>query len=745
MNDDARLDPLALTTEEMKDIAAEIDQQPAWRATADKEMAYADGNQLDSKLMQMQKDLGVPPAIDDMIGPALEDLQGYEVATRTDWRVTADGQVGGQDVADALNYRLNQAERHSGADRACSDAFRPQIGCGLGWVEVARESNPFCFPYRCSAVHRNEIRFDMRCRRDATLSNARWLKRELWVRPERLKLQFPQHAELLDTLGRYGPSWWNGSSMVFDGGASTGLQNAWGVARSWTQAEDRWFNPTTKETCVAEMWYRRWVSIPVLKLKDGRAIEMDQHNEVHALAVRTGKAKVVQAVAPRVRRAFWIGPYRLDDGPSPYTHQFFPYIPFWGFIEDDTGIHYGYVRRMIYPQDSLNSGTSKLRWGMAVVRVEFTKGATDMATPDLLKMVARRDSAVELNAEHMARPGARFEVMRDFQLTDQQHQMLRDNRESIARVSPATSARLRAQSGGAKSGLQESIQVDQDNQSVARIMDNRNAARSQIGELLLAMIVEDIGNAETEIIVEGDAITEDRTITLNKPELDDEGFPILSNDLQRVRLKVSLEDVPSTNSYRAQQLGAMSEAIKSLPSQYQAAAMPFLASLMDVPFKRDLVEALRAAGEADDPKVIEKKVREEVANELKARELELKAVKNEAEVKEILARAVQVGVQAAYSAMQAGAQIVQMPTVAPIADIVMQSAGYQEPDPAGVDPNYPQPQQAVTPAAVVAGQLPQLPPPQVQQNTSPAFPPIPSDGNSPMRGIETPETSDNLA
>jgi hypothetical protein len=33
----------------------------------------------------------------------------------------------------------------------------------------------------------------------------------------------------------------------------------------------------------------------------------------------------------------------------------------------------------------------------------------------------------------------------------------------------------------------------------------------------------------------------------------------------------------------------------------------------------------------------------------------------------------------------------------------------------------------------------------VQQNTSPAFQPVPDSGASPMSGIETPTTTDNLA
>jgi len=86
--------------------------------------------------------------------------------------------------------------------------------------------------------------------------------------------------------------------------------------------------------------------------------------------------------------------------------------------------------------------------------------------------------------------------------------------------------------------------------------------------------------------------------------------------------------------------------------------------------------------------------------------------------------------EAQYSAMQAGAQIAQIPQIAPIADIVMQNAGYQEPNPQGIDPNFPMPQAAQ-----------QLPIEQPQPNTSPQMPPVP---RSPMQGIETQRTTDNL-
>ena len=167
----------------------EVRNQPAWRARADNEMEYVDGNQLDSEVLRRQAAIGMPPAIEPLIGPAIEAVLGLEAKTRTDWRLTADG-LDGDDVADALNEKLNHAERQSGADKACSDAFKTQCCVGIGWVEVMRETDPFKpFPYRCEAVHRNEIFWDFLSKKP-DLSDARYLVRRRWTDIAQAKLMF---------------------------------------------------------------------------------------------------------------------------------------------------------------------------------------------------------------------------------------------------------------------------------------------------------------------------------------------------------------------------------------------------------------------------------------------------------------------------------------------------------------------------------------------------------------------------
>lgn len=770
-NEGTPADDGAISVFEYKDIINEIEDQPKWRAIADSEMDYADGNQLDGELLKKQIALGLPPAVENLIGPALRAIQGYEATVRTDWRVTPNGEVGGQDVADALNYKINQAEHNSKADKACSDAFATQIGCGIGWVEVAREQNLFKFPYRCRAIHRNEIHWDMNAT-EADLSDARWLRRAKWLRPERVALAFPKHAELIKTLGSQGATWYN--SDITDGGRNTGLSNAWGVGREHSLQEQRWYNPSNKEICIFELWYRRWESVPAIKTPDGRVVEYDENNDNHVMAVAAGITKPIMTTVSRMRRSYWLGAHLLDDAPSPYQHNNFPYVPFWGFREDATGLPYGYIRDMKYPQDSLNSGISKLRWGMSVARVERTKGAIAMSDEAMRRQVARPDGDILLDATHMAKNGSRFEVKRDYELTNQHFQMLTENRNTIDNTS-GINASFKGK-GDAQSGYQESIQVEQSNQSLADVMDNFREGRKQVGELMLSMIIEDLGDEEQTVIIEGDAVTQDRTVVINAPEIDPAtGLTYLSNDIQRTRLMVALDDVPSTNSYRAQQLSAFSEAVKSLPPEYQVAAMPYMISLMDIPHKDNFIEDVRAIQQQQSPDQIEQEKQAAIeealmkaGNELKQRELEIKERKADSEIKNLDAKAVQIGVQAAFAAMQGGAQVAQMPQIAPIADEIMMGAGYQRPNPMGDDPNYPTPTEAAARnlrspyiegqgAQLGSEQLPEMqkleqdrqsnemaPVEGVRQNTSPQFPPVPQEGASAMQGIETARVTDNL-
>lgn len=417
--------------------------------------------------------------------------------------------------------------------------------------------------------------------------------------------------------------------------------------------------------------------------------EYDPQNMAHNVGIAVGSSEVFKAVVAKVRFSYWVGPHKLHDGPSPYPHKHFPYAFFWGFREDRTRVPYGYVRGLIFQQDSLNSGTALMRWGLAAYRVERTEDVLDMPDAMFRRQVGKRNADIKLKSAGLSKNGARFEIKRDIQLTEQQHQLMNDCRAVFEQISAAPAA-FSGQRGTASSGVQERTQLEQANQALGTIMDNFREGRRMIGEMLMSMIVQELGEREKVVVIEGDAVKKDRTVTLNRLEKDESGYTYLSNDVQRTLLQVQLEEVPSTAGYRSQQLYAFQEVIKTMPPQFQQAAFPYMVALMDTPYKREIVEALRAVGAQETPEQVEQRIKQEVqdalvkaGHDLKARELDIKERLTEAQIKDIVAAAVLKGVQAAFSAMQGGVQVAQMPMIAPIADVIMQGAGYQKPSPGG--------------------------------------------------------------
>lgn len=769
----------SLTLSEFTDIFLELEQQPAWRSAADREMEYYDGNQLSAAILQKQRDIGMPPAIEPLIGPAIDAVLGLELKNRADWRVTASNDQTGDDLAKAMGFTLNQCERKSKADSACSEAYKTEVCVGIGWVEVSRNPNPFEYPYRCQTVHRNEIWWDWLAK-ERDLKDARYLVRRRWTATAQVKLMFPDSKDLVSNC----MSGWDGYDPMsgLDGGTSTDLSNGssssgfsgmavcYSNQIGWSIEEMQWRDAIGKRVCLFEVWYRRWERIKVLRSPDGRVVEYDPGNAMHVIAVAAGMSVPEEAIVPKMRMSIWMGPHCLKDIPTPYKHQKFPYVPFWGKREDRTMKPYGLVRGMIFMQDNVNATTSKLRWGLAAVRVERTVGAVLMTDAKFRSEVARPDADIKLDPKAMSQPGAVFKVERDFQLTDQQFQLLNDSRAGINRVSGIQPNMTDSTAGGATSGVQDSQEVERSTQTLAELGDNFNEARAEVGELLMSMLIEDMAGKPKTVTVKNLGLKPDENIPLNVPQQDAAtGIQYLDNDIERAMLKVEINDVPSTSSYRAQQLSAMSEAFKSMPPQFQGVALPYLVALLDLPedTRQDIITAVRQAAQTPTPEQIQKQIADAVkqartadARDLKLHELMLKhnPEKDQADLEKVQADTFETNVNALYAANQTAAAITMTPAIAPVADAIAQLAGYNTPTPVGISPNFPTPSTTaasqVTPQAQAQQHMHDNPtasgagaPAGGKQNTDPVFAPKPAAPQSalqgPGAGSETLRTSDN--
>lgn len=584
------LEDSALPRGQVEMFLREIKHQPHWRREADRAADYYDGNQLSPETVERLKDRGQPPLITNIIKPTIDTVLGMEAKSRSDWRVRPeDNDECEDDLAEALSVKLKHAEIESRADRAVSDAYAGQIKAGLGWVEVAREHDPFKCPYRVRYVHRREIFWDWRAEQP-DLSDARYLIRRRWLELEHAIALMPQYASLF----RMTTGGWAGFDPLME--QDSRLVQSWEVERDTRIAAVDWRDIQRMRICLYEIWYRKWVRGYTMTLPNGTIMEADFNNPRHNEAIVSGIATIKQATFQKVRLAWYTGPHFLYDVPSPYKHNQFPYVPFFGHREDLTNVPYGLIRSMVSPQDEVNARKSKMLWSLNSRRVVADSDAV-LDHNRAANEVARPDAYVILNANR--KPNSTFKVEPGGELATQQFQVMQEAKQEIAEASGIHKA-MQGQQSGASSGLAINSLIEQGMNTLAEINDNFRYSRRLVGEMLFELVKQNLMQGPSKVIIgEG---SQKKVIQLNTQAVDPKtGQQVTVNDVAKVKAKIVLDDVPSTPTYKMQQLQMLTEITKSLPPQLQGFVIDFVIEATDMPKRHQLADRLRAAVGIQDP------------------------------------------------------------------------------------------------------------------------------------------------
>ncbi|CAB4122854.1 Phage P22-like portal protein [uncultured Caudovirales phage] len=584
------LDDTALPRRQLEMFLWEIKHQPHWRREADRAADYYDGNQLSPETVEKLKDRGQPPLITNLIKPTIDTVLGMEAKTRTDWRVRPeDDDEANDDLAEAMSVKLKHAEIESRADRAVSDAYAAQIKAGLGWVEVAREHDPFKCPYRVRYIHRREVFWDWRAEQP-DLSDARYLIRRRWLELEQAIALMPQYASLF----RMTTGGWAGFDPLLE--QDSRLVQSWEIERDTRIAAVDWRDIQRMRICLYEVWYRKWVRGYTMTLPNGKTIEADFNNPLHNQAIVAGYAQVKQATFQKVRLAWYTGPHFLYDVPSPYKHNSFPYVPFFGHREDLTNVPYGLIRAMISPQDEVNARKSKMLWSLNSRRTIADSDAV-LDHNRAASEVARPDAYITLNANR--KPNSQFRVEPGGELASQQFQVMQEAKQEISEASGIHKS-MQGQQSGATSGLAINSLVEQGLNTLAEINDNYRYARRLVGEMLFELIQQNLAQGQS-IVTVGEGGNK-KVIQLNAQQINEQtGQPETINDVAKLKAKIVLDDVPSTPTYRMQQLQMLTEITKSLPPNLQGYVIDFVIEATDMPKRHELADRLRSVVGIQDP------------------------------------------------------------------------------------------------------------------------------------------------
>ncbi|WP_173636211.1 portal protein [Paramixta manurensis] len=575
--------------DQLLDITADINDQPDWRTTANKACAYYDGDQLPPELVAKLKERGQPLTMHNLIAPTIDGVLGMEAKTRTDLMVIADDPTDEfEQLAEAVNAEFADACRLANINKVRSDAYAEQIKAGLSWVEVRKNADPFGQKYKASTVHRNEVYWDFHSR-EADLSDCRWLMRKRWLDVDEVKATFPGKASVIDMAVQ---EWRGFIETDLAEGFDPDLVAAYEEYQQYSNKDIEWMSSNRKRVLLQVIYYRTFARIPVMYLQNGRAIQYNKNNIMHATAVAMGRVRVEMARVSRVREAWFIGPHALVDRPCSAPQGMFPLVPFWGYRKDRNGAPYGLACRAIPAQDEVNFRRIKLTFLLQAKRVIKDADAVNLSNKQLLEEVERPDGLIELNPDRQNKTtiAQSIEIQQDFQVAQQQFQVMEESMKLIQDGMGVYSAFL-GQDSSASSGVAISNLVEQGATTLAEINDNYQFACQQVGQLLLSYLLEDLtGVRNYSVIINRNDPRRRKQVMINM--VTNEG---MTNDISRLRAHIALAPIQQTPAYKSQLAERMSQVITGLPPQVQAAVLDMWIELLDVPNKTEFIERIRSA------------------------------------------------------------------------------------------------------------------------------------------------------
>ena len=609
---------------QLQRFLVDVRYEPDWRKQAEIESAFYDSDQLDTERVRMMRELGIPPVVINVSAPAIDSVAGLEALSRASLKVEPETDDS-YDIAQGLNVEFKKAQRLTRFNERAGDVYKGGLTIGLNWLAVTRNPDPYGYDYRCRIAPWREMRVDYRSR-EPDYGDARYIIRSRWFDADVLAKKFPRHAKTLEKASSTAGSiidWSDFEALGLGARTEIDLVHSADAERRFTLEEDEWRQVHRGRLRLYEVLY--WVPriAEVLKLRNGRVIELNRNDPYAWDAVRRGMARYAKGPTKQWRQAFYSGPIRLVDRPLETNMSH--YIPFCAFRRDSDGAPYGLMRRMRSVQEAINARMSRMLYDLASRKIIVDEDAVDDHAQTAREM-NKVTSYVILRADRTGESGLVMMPSTDttpitFQLMQQHHQDI----YNVTGLHPEFKGQT-LEAGRSGRAIQEL--VEQTTHVLGGVADNFKVFKQRAGEQLLAYQMADLGEFDDLAVETGAEGIGERaaTIVLNARN----AVGLRDNDVLLARIRVALGSAPDTVTYRQQQFQQLVEIIKSLPENLQAVFADFIVRSANLPHADEMLERLRqVTGFGPEPR--DPQAREEL-REQKAQQAELQSHMQQLEI-----------------------------------------------------------------------------------------------------------------
>ena len=302
---------------------------------------------------------------------------GTERKMRVDYKVLPKKKEHAES-AKAKTKAMKFVSDDSRAEYCLSTAFTDSVKAGIGWIEEGIRDDESKEPLYVRTEDWRNMWFD-HLGKAPDCSDWRYVIREKWLDLDVAQAMFPDRADDLEVIAQSVNSMYPycPDDIILDDPAAYDMENQFddltgGVASGYRL-----------RVKIVEMWYRFPEECKTLRISGDIPygsvdnVIYRKGDDVHEFLVGNGYATLVDSKKMQVRCAMWCSATYLQDEPSPFNHDRFPFVPMFCYRRKRDGMPYGIIRDIRSPQDAINAHKSRIEFLLAADKVILEKGAVD--------------------------------------------------------------------------------------------------------------------------------------------------------------------------------------------------------------------------------------------------------------------------------------------------------------------------------------------------------------------------------
>lgn len=689
----------------------ELDRQAENRAEMAVDEDYYDNIQWTAEEIEELKARGQAPLVYNVIATSVNWIIGSEKRGRSDFKVLPRRKDGAK-AAERKTALLKYLSDVNWLPFERSMAFEEAVKAGIGWLESQiQDDDENGEPIYAGAESWRNIIFDSTYRR-LDMSDCRYVFRVKWVDLDVAIALFPDRKAQLESAATDGYDTWGADDEDGDDPMDSAEYE-----RAMSGASRDAMNYGRRRVRLIEAWFRRPERVQKLKgwTSDFRGEIYDPSDERHQIEIDTGRAVVAVAPMMRMYCAIMTTKDFIWFGPSPYRHNRYPFTPIWGFRRSRDGMPYGIIRSMRGIQDDINKRMSKAQYILASEKILVEEGAIE-DIDEFRREAARPDAVLTVKSGALGR----VQIGIGKELSQAHLELASRSIQMIQQVGGVTDELL-GRTTNAVSGVAVQARQEQGSLATNKLFDNLRLAFQQHGEKELSLIEQFMTEEKQFRITNARGTPEYVAVNDGLPE----------NDITRTKADFVVDEAEWRASMRQAAVAELLQLAQGLPPQVTLTILDLLVENMDIPNRDEIVKRIRQITGQRDPDAEQPTpeemqqmqaaaMQQQMMMQMAAAELAEKqgrAAKAQADAVLAAARAgreqtqtVREGIGAMMDATEAAAATALMPGIAPLADGLLQEAGWSGAS-AGSAPPMPIPAPVQQPPAEQGGVAPDQPVP----------------------------------